>query len=415
MDFELLIFDLDNTLLRTDGLANFRGAQFIEQIPPGYREQLQTQARALVTAIYPEAFLLNLRQTFPALRFGIFTRAPRAYVDVLLGTFYPGFAFDAVVAAREAAHPKPAPDAIINIAQAVNVLDATKIAVIGDDKVDLQAAYRAGVWMVSEESAWTTPLHWDHYALIERMPDARIKGPRDLLAFLNAPADSLPLMERWSWIHSAPPVGTPPRIETINHFDRTEDGRAAVRINVLGRRFRDDEEDKYRRAWHPLSNDIEGLKDAEQFPDYWIGAIRGALEDKGRFAKGNHAIVTVIPAKPGRQPRLERLLSQLEASHRLQPIRPRQRQTLSFRPDVFAYTAGVRSHHGEFLSAVERFVNIRDHFQVVDSASVVGRSFIVLDDVTTTGATLFYAWHYLMDNGASSVIPISFAKAVSAQ
>lgn len=415
MEFELLVFDLDNTLLRTDAIANFRGADFVDQQPPNYRESLATHARASVTPIYPQTFFEALKRAHPQLRIGVFTRAPRAYLDVLLALFYPGFAFDATVAAREVAHPKPAPDGIWDIALKTGATDASRVAVIGDDKVDLQAAYRAGVWMVSEESAWPAKLHFDQYGMLERMPDARVKGPADLLAFLQSRVEHLPLMEAWAVYGKAPGTARPPRIEAINHFDRTPEKRAPVRIQVLGRRFRDDDEDKHRRAWHRLSMDIEGLKDAEAFPDYWIGAIRAALTEKARFAKGNHAVVTVIPAKPGRQPRLERLLAQLAQSHRDMPIRVRDRQMLSFKPDVFAYLEGVRSHHGEFLSAAERFANVRDHFRVVNPLLVAGRSFIVLDDVTTSGATLFYAHHYLVDNGAASVLPLSFTKAVSAQ
>ncbi|WP_052191400.1 HAD hydrolase-like protein [Luteibacter sp. 9133] len=415
MEFDLLIFDLDNTLLRTDAVAHFRGAEFVDQQPLKYRDSLITHARASVTPIYPQTFFEALKRAHPQLRIGILTRAPRAYLDVLLTLFYPRFAFDATVAAREVAHPKPAPDGIREIARRTGTTDASRVAVIGDDKVDLQAAYRAGVWMVSEESAWPVKLQFDQYAMLERMPDARIKGPADLMPFLQSRVEHLPLMEAWAVEGKAPCTARPPRIEAINHFDRTSEKRAPVRIQVLGRRFRDDDDDKHRRAWHRLSMDIESLKNAETFPDYWIGTLRAALTEKARFAKGNHAVVTVVPAKPGREPRLEHLLAQLAQSHRDTPIRARDRQVLSFKPDVFAYLDGVRSHHGEYLNAAERFANVRDHFKVVNPTLVAGRSFIVLDDVTTSGATLFYAHHYLVDNGAASVILLSFTKAVSAQ
>lgn len=118
-------------------------------------------------------------------------------------------------------------------------------------------------------------------------------------------------------------------------------------------------------------------------------------------------------ANPGRTPRLENLLGQLEASHNARPIVSLKQ--LRFDSAALAYSDGMRSNHGEFLNGPDRLISIRDHLTIPDVQRVAGKSFIVLDDVVTTGATLFYAHHYLMDNGALSVQSISFAKAVSTQ
>jgi predicted amidophosphoribosyltransferase len=86
---------------------------------------------------------------------------------------------------------------------------------------------------------------------------------------------------------------------------------------------------------------------------------------------------------------------------------------LEFIPDVFAYTEGMRSNHGENLGAKDRFINVRDHMTVRPGCSPNGKRYIVIDDVVTTGATLFYASHYLKYSGAVDVTLISLAKAVS--
>jgi phosphoglycolate phosphatase-like HAD superfamily hydrolase len=417
MEFDLLIFDLDNTLLRTDSVAAFRGYEFVEAQPAAYHQQLQATAAAGVTPVYPQDFFQALRQSYPALKLAVFTRSPRPYVDTLLAAYYPLVRWDAVVAFGEVEHMKPEPDGILAIAEKVGVNDGERVVVIGDHKTDIQAAYRVGVWAVSEESTWTYPLPFDQQHVVERVPDGRVKGPDELLPFLNAPWDRVPLLEAWAHTPAGRDTMAPRRIDSLQHFDKSgvakEDRRRGMWINWLGRRFRDDEADEYRRGWHPLTHEIEAHKDAAVFPAHWTSAIRQAIVDRAQYCRGRDAYVTVIPAKPGRVPRLEHLLGQLAQSVVAQPIfAPR---TLHFADDVLAYREGVRSNHGEHLGIADRFINIRDHLFVRNPAWVEGKSFIVLDDVVTTGATLFYAHHYLMDNGAASVQSISFTKAVSTQ
>lgn len=418
MDFDLLIFDLDNTLLRTDALEHLRGRPFIGDQSTAYHAQLRETAAKSVTPIYPPSFFTNLRKAYPDVKLGIFTRSPKAYVNTLLEQFYPTAQWDHVVTFDDVPdNPKPDPTGILLIAKAVGVTDGERVVVIGDDKSDIQAAYRVGVWAVSEETTWPTPLPFEQQYVVERVPDGRVKGPAELLTFLVNPWDHVPLLEAWTHSPNGRPHGTRRRIDSLMHYDNSGVPKAQRRkpmwVSWLGRRFRDDDADKYRREWHPLTHQIEAHKDAEVFPAHWVGAIKEAIAERAQFCKGHNAYVTVIPAKPNRVPRLEHLLGQLEQSFKDEPIYVRP--TLYFHDDVLAYTDGVKSNHGEHLGKAERYINIRDHLVVCDPAWVKGKSFVVLDDVVTTGATLFYAHHYLMENGAASVQSISLAKAVSTQ
>lgn len=100
--FELLIFDLDNTLLRTDAVKDFRGGEFVDEQPANYFQSLTTKARASFVVIYPQVFFTGLNKIRTSdIAYRVFTRAPRAYLDALLMMFYLGFAFVATVAARE--------------------------------------------------------------------------------------------------------------------------------------------------------------------------------------------------------------------------------------------------------------------------------------------------------------------------
>lgn len=57
----------------------------------------------------------------------------------------------------------------------------------------------------------------------------------------------------------------------------------------------------------------------------------------------------------------------------------------------------------------ERLINPAGSFSVVDPREVVGKNFILIDDVTTTGATLAEARRVLLEAGASSVCAITAA------
>jgi predicted amidophosphoribosyltransferase len=71
----------------------------------------------------------------------------------------------------------------------------------------------------------------------------------------------------------------------------------------------------------------------------------------------------------------------------------------------------VQSQHNDHLNHDARFINVRDHLFVQHPEAVkAGMSFLVIDDVTTTGASLIYAAKYLKVSGAADVKCLSMAK-----
>ncbi|MGY2196894.1 HAD hydrolase-like protein [Pseudomonas gingeri] len=416
MHFQLLIFDLDNTLLETNDLEDgFRGFEYKGEQPLDYINRLRAKAlERPQRVVYTLGFLVWLKEKYPLLKFGVFTRAPKVYTHTLLSLFYPDFHWDSIVTADDGVRPKPSPDGIQRSMAYLGITDVSAVVMIGDGKVDINAAYAAGVWAVADTTTWPERHISDNYYVIERLPDAMIGDPQHLPIFLENPVDGWPLLEKLEYYKSNNPVGTPQRVEVINHFDKSGDDKKFVKVSVLGRRFRNDDLLATRRNWHPVSHEIEANKNANIFPPHWIQSLRVCIGSDIGVQVGNPVVVTVIPARVGRTPRLENLLAQLSQSHASAPLTGIFGSVnLEFIPDVFAYTEGMRSNHGEHLGAKDRFINVRDHMIVRPGYSPHRKRYIVIDDVVTTGATLFYASHYLRDAGAVDVVLISLAKAVS--
>ncbi|UZW62844.1 HAD family hydrolase [Lysobacter enzymogenes] len=297
---ELLLFDLDNTLLRTTDLDPFRGPAGLNPAP-GYQRALEQTARGIPgREVYSPGFLRGLRATHPNLKIGIFTRAPRAYVSTLLGIYYPGFDWDAVVAREDVTNTKPDPEGIYLAAKPFNIMHGWQVALVGDEVADVKAAYRAGIWAVVDMTTWPNPLANTNYWVKERLPDALIEGPDELAGFLRDPQAFQPLFDQWVQRGGPLPAGVTKRVETINHFDKTPERRAHVKISLLGRRFSEHPEYESRRSWHPASSEIENHKESLTFPPHWVGALRDFIRMRAIDLPGLRHTVTVIPAKPGR-------------------------------------------------------------------------------------------------------------------
>lgn len=260
--------------------------------------------------------------------------------------------------------------------------------------------------MILDQSSWTErPWASPRYWAVERLPDAVIADPSVLAMVLAHPKGFLPDLEYMSDAEASM-LGRRPRVDTINHFfPRPDNGY--VPIQCLGRLFGEYKDLKPRRQWHALTDEILAHKDATEFPNGWVQALKAALN---RAAAAGDCTVTVIPFKPGRVPRLEALLEQLRLANKQDLFR--EGVTFRFEPALLAFRDGAVSSHGRHLSREERFANVRENLYVAQPERVRGRRIVVIDDVTTTGATLLWAHRHLSRAGAQSVTCISLAKAV---
>ena len=414
MPVELLLFDLDDTLLRTGDLEPFRGRQFLNRQPEEYVRQLSAAFLADAwRAVYSEEQLLSLQRRHPGAKLGVFTRSPRHYAEILLGLAFPNVEWATLVAFEDVARTKPSGEGVHLAMRVAGVGWVSSVWLIGDGKVDLQAAYDAGCWCVLDTSTWPSRHRGDDWKALERVPDAIISDADDLEDVLDHPSDYLPVAERLQAVDGAVAV-VGLRFEKAGYFNPLVDERRPTHVHYLGRHFSADA--GRRVAWHAVTNDIQRMKNLLVVPGYWIQAMRAFIRSivvDGDAMVGlglTSVVVTVVPAKPERTQRLEAMLEQLARSHAVDPIAP---VDIQFIPETMRYLPGVQSHHSNGgLNREQRFANVRDHLRVIADSGYAGRHVVVIDDVVTSGASLVYADRYLREAGASNVTLLALTKNV---
>ncbi|NJB77398.1 HAD-IA family hydrolase [Xanthomonas arboricola] len=407
---ELLLFDLDGTLLRTDDLEGFRGENGFGQKSSDWYQQLNNAFDRRQDRVHYTA--QHLAQLAQGWRLGVFTRSPRAYASTLLNKAYPGFPWSIVIAYEDVSKTKPHPEGVWLAMNKCGIDHPSKVAVVGDEKSDLLAAYQAGCWAYLDTGGWdpagkTTQNYWT----LERVPDMILSGPNDLIGKIQNPIELLPELERAG---QSKAKNYSPRFDAWKHISPPGMNiREGGFISVMGRIFSNYDELKYRSAWHQLTREIADNKNSVVFPDHWVETVRTFIRISWPVQHGRDTVVTVVPFKPGRPPRLESFLSQLAASHAKFPIS--LQANISFVADVMSYNAGAKSHNKEHLDKVSRFENVRDHLEVKRSSSISRKHVIVIDDVVTSGASLIYASKYMKAAGAYNVNCVALAHAIGPQ
>lgn len=419
--FDLLLFDLDDTLIKSSHLEQYRGRENVGNQRPEYIKALVGEVEQLQNLI-PEEVLQEIRTSFPDIRLGIFTRAPKAYAKVLLANCFPTIKWDCVIAYEDVpGRTKPNPSGIYAAAKVTNVQDMSRVALVGDETNDIIAAYQAGAFAVLFRQGWDP--YWyassdskkqEHYRALEMIPDAMINRLKDIVQLITQPWKLLPTLESWDAVFGAESFAPGTRVDERKHFknlQRSVDGVRWVNTKVMGRYFaahRDDNQFDFRpkSITHKLSLKLLDTKEDEEFPDSWvaccvsyISSLAGEISQDGR-----HLVVCPVPARPGRHARMERLVERIGERMGL-------RSNLTFGSEILRYKEGVRPN--KELDQDHRFMNVRDHLEIADNSRVIGKDVMVIDDVVTSGATFFYADEYLRAAGALNVHCVALAQTVS--
>lgn len=412
----LCLFDLDQTLVDTDDIKQLREAGK-HRNDAAYRKELMAALNSRDRVFWDSLALMLLRQNNKDMKIGIFTRSPRSYVDVVLEKI--GVNWDVVIAYEDVQRYKPDGQGIIRAMKAVGmtkVSDLADVLLVGDSDVDIRAAYHAGCRVALFKQGWPRTYERTHWNSMKLLPDLMADDVGDLLEQIAMadPRCSLPDLE--CLLDGGQPLADP-RFDDIAKFFPNDNTRHL--IYAAGRYFVQHDSLDRRRAWHSLTQSILDNKDAVAFPPEWIETIRRFIAHHYRMitampafgGNGPEVLITAIPARPGRVHRLGQLVAQLQASYGANPRLNRLR--LTFDANVLAYRPGVQSQSHDHLNQDERMANVRDHLYVANPAAVQGKKVLVIDDVSTTGATLLYAKKYLEAAGARSVDMFSLAQTIS--
>lgn len=405
--FKLCLFDLDETLVRTDDLEEVRLACKNNAEQKNVKAVKQALSHRRDRHIYDGKLLKSICDEHPEMKLGVFTRSPRSYAETLLDWAYPGFEWDILVAYEDVRPTKPHGDGIDLAMKKFNIDDLDEIVLIGDNDIDVRAAYNCGCVAVLDKSAWPYKYRPEHWRALGLVPDAIIDSPIDVLQLLAKPYQFAPDLERL--LAGEKDVAGTVRFDRLSHF--VPGDRKPFYVYVCGRSFTTHESVKYRRQWHALTESIMESKDADKLPKEWLEAIRNFISQHyvAFFAEVN-LVVTVVPHRPERKARLEGLLKQLIDSTAKKPLKG---INVTVAPDLLAYRDGVKSQHNDHLNQVQRFENVRDHLFVKQPQLVAGgQAVLVLDDVVTSGASLFYATKYLKERGVTDVKCLAMGQAI---
>lgn len=403
--FKLCLLDLDDTLVRTGDLENIRLAGK-QTDTPEYRDQLATKYLARNNReIYNQHLLKVMRKTFKKTKFGIFTRSPRSYAETILSLSYPKFKWDVVVAYEDVKKTKPNGMGIHKAMDSVGLEDFNLVLMVGDQDSDIRAAYNAGVAVVLDKTTWPSSRTSDNWNSIKHIPDAIIDHPRKLIPVIENLPKHQPDLERL--LIGEKSSIKPRRYDQVGKFIPGD--RTYYPVFACGRSFARYKSISERKNWHGLTKSIHDNKNSVEFPAEWIQSVYGFINQRfGIKEYGRDLVITVIPRRPKRQPRLECFLSQLEQYLKAKPIQYSPK--ITFEPELLAYREGVRSQHQDFLNAKERFQNVRDNLYVKNPTLVdKGQLVLVIDDVCTTGASLIYAGKHLRKEGASEVVRLAIS------
>lgn len=422
--FDLLLFDLDETLLRSGYLTQYRGRENLNNRSTQYLGALRDEAKHIVPLI-PESVLLEIKRIFPGLRLGVFTKAPRVYALTLLQECFPNIEWDCVTAFEDInGHTKPAPNGVYASARAAGVADISRVSVIGDEESDIAAAYQAGAHAVLYWKGWGSqwnsrgnPKRREHYRALDFIPDAKINRHEELVTLITRPSRFLPALESWGNPANQDAVkDCTLRVDTKNHFNNYDDNDRPswVVAHALGRYFPSAHDgSRYdfgpKERHHNLTEIILRAKDGAPYPDSWatcfVAYIRNYLEVN--YLSGADLIICPVPSSHfdgNGTKRLEEFLGRVEECLG-------DMQGIQFDISLLQFQDGVKSNRS--LNQQQRFENIRDHLMVNPDQAIADKTVMVIDDVVTSGATFYYADRYLKAAGTAQVHCLAMAQTIS--
>ncbi|PKG63277.1 MULTISPECIES: HAD-IA family hydrolase [Pseudoalteromonas] len=395
-----VLFDLDNTLLGSSKLELARitgSSSTLEELIP--KVKLFRGTLRILEGIKDKK-----------IKMGIVTNSKRWYAERVLEYFEISHFFEVLITYDDVGSSGKKPNALgINMAcGALNISNKESVLYVGDDQVDIEASYAAGVIPLAPTWAKTKIMQVPACVISTSKLVEKLDSPHELKLLSEAAADN----ENLNAIKGREFYFIPLNLDG----EVVMPGRDKLDVVTFGRYFTNKSEiTSTLRASHKLSRDISA-KDAEEnqesysVPEYWTDLLQFILGRLGKFIykeDGDFDIVTVIPSKPNKPPRLEELLKKVELRGELE---------YEFIPDLFYFLEDAASLKTKGHAA-ERNVEIKRslHFNHEKYANrLCNKRVLVIDDVMTTGATFKRVNELINDEKVERIVGVSLAKTVQA-
>lgn len=392
-----VIFDLDNTLVGTTSLRKYREEKRFQEI---------TDEMIAKTKCYRPVVALLRKLREKKVKIGVVTNSPKKYAERLLKHHALIDLIDTLVAYDDvgSAGKKPSPLGIRLAITKLKIPDnqLSRTAYVGDEYIDVTAAYRAGI--IPLVSSWASRES-------VTLPPAAEVSSGGLLEMADGIDEYLLFAERCAERRSTDFNRKAARFLPID-----QDGNVATIVEkldtfCLGRYFGQRSPTTARlHDNHALSREI-AKKDNKTLkytlPTWAEEMMAKVILASGQylFEKDDIDIVTVIPGKKNKHPRLEIFLNGIEKL-----VRSTGRK-IDFRSDLLYFDDGAaQSIRG--MSASSRHAELEKNL-LSRGTDLSGKNVLVIDDVITTGATIGRAIALLREARAKSVHGVSIAKTVS--
>ena len=402
---KIVLFDLDNTLVSSDTLKEFR-------IPDLYKySENITRLQNYIKKLNPKDLCLiqygvleNIKQNLQC-SLGIITNSPKKYAEVLLKEIYPNLQYDVLIAFEDIGQGKPNPQYIYNAVRKIRRDNKYQyfpndIIYIGNEEKDIKCAYYAGILA----GLYINKISNIKLEELRYPPDYLIDNFTDLTRVIKEPSKYLPLIESSTLNDEL----ITPIFLRIAKYDKNN--RRYI-IHTSGRYFT---YNTIKYNFHKFSQEILENKNlsSPSFPKHWINTLLKFIKFVTGYnlSKRLNIAITCIPHRQNRKERLEFLLIQLKDY--LETTPQKGNITLHICPYLFCFDEEALSNHKEAKTNSKRFSNIENHLHINQKQLLNDNldSIIIIDDIVTTGASLIGA-SKLLNN--IHVILFAFAQAVN--
>lgn len=391
-----VIFDFDNTIVPTDCLERFRVRRDKNGLEQCLREkniQLYKGLSKLLIAIE--------KANIPV---SIVTNSPGWYVERLLNQLDIRKFFDVVISYDDVGpdDKKPSPKGILLALKGMQLAASQNILYIGDDKNDVIAAYRAGITPIIGN--WTRSVEPISYIpagvfSVETIIGMVINGTGNLNLFGEILADAN------SWL-----TMKGKKVLFLDEDSKLAYSEDQASIYSFGRYFSVGSEATTKlHNSHSLTQQILEKENGDpnyRIPSYWVKSFQAFISHLEEKKSLKFDIVTVIPAKTNKVKRLENMLSEIQDMS--------DSDSTSYIQDLFYFEDNATSikslNRSGRYDEISKSLKLRDQY----ISEVRNKNIIVIDDVSTSGATLSRAIKILASSGASqNVYGLCMAKTVS--